>query len=111
MTYKKFVEAMVEQQAVSYINNILGEKWYALSEGVKLENDKEHGITYEVMFAANRYGAYRWEERKFSVGGALSDTGRNYISVIWEYRDGIKEIAWMENESAREELGIKEFNP
>lgn len=110
MTYKKIVEGMVERESKQWVEELLKEngiEGYIFSEGVKLENEKEHDqFSWEVELRVYVEG----EGKTLIVGGVADDIGI-YKSVIWlaEPWRSWRDIIWMAVKDTRDCLGITEF--
>ena len=110
MTYKKIVEGIVERESRQWVKELLKENGIEgciFSEGVKLENEKEHDqFSWEVELRVYVEG----EEKTLIVGGVADDVGI-YKSVIWkaDHWKNLRDIIWMAVKNTRDCLGITEF--
>lgn len=92
MTYKKFAEMMIEQEACKWLQEMCGEVWMIWNAEVKLEKDNDTGcILYEVDCAISKIDSiYR---KHYIVGGAIGEYTGICNSVICRPTENGKEIA------------------
>lgn len=109
MTYKRFMEMMVEKESCKWMQELCGEEWMVLDSEVELFKDKGH-ILYNVTVTMGYLKIYGIE-RTFIVGGAIAnlDGGICNSVVRRPLCDGNEEVVWAANEELRELYGIEEF--
>lgn len=104
MTYKKFVEIMVEKSAAKWLMELCGEDWNLMNAEAKLEKNEDGDIEYKVY--CDIYNFNDHVGKTYIVGGVASEICGICNSVIWKARSKEDEIVWLAVESTRKALGI-----
>ena len=107
MTYKKIVEEMLRTDSTEWVNDLLKEneipyKW-VFGCGVEMEKEKDE-ILYTVLC---EIVLENYSKRYVKVGGTVDDILGICHSAIWDGKQ--KNVIWMNTESGRDALKIKEF--
>ena len=110
MTYKKFAEMMIEQEACEWIKEMVGKEYSIWNAETKLEKAKDGDIEYEVSVYVYQPGTpTSFIHKQLIVGGVVGEYVGICNSVIWKPGKYGNEVIWLKQESTRKELGITEF--
>lgn len=108
MTYKRFVEKMVEKEACKWMQELCGEGWYIWESKVDLNKNGEDFI-YNVTITVHNPAGLIGTEKTYIVGGAVSELCGICNSVVWKPNNNLNTVVWAANEELRNLYGITKF--
>lgn len=110
MTYKKVVEAVIENESREWVKKIFSENEidcdYISVDGSTLENSKKDDCIYFETVVTVRVGGFR---KKVIVGGTAEDICGVSTSVLWNEKKDIQKPLWFETERTRKAMGIEKL--